>query len=111
MVETGNKNERLTSSVEACNRWRDHGWRDKVATWAGRLLVLAAFVSLAGVFFHRSVILRVVMDVLGWVNIPSEPSLFAACMALVLAGGIRRRFRPAHTVLAVVMGLSVAHHR
>ena len=107
MAETGNDNERLTSSVEFCNRWRDHVWRDKVAIWAGRLLIVAGLVSLAGVFFHRSVILRVIMDVLGWVDIPSEPSLFAACMALVLAGGIRRRFRPAHTVLAVVMGLSV----
>ena len=100
-------NKNRAGQAQARRRWRDEGWRDAVATWAGRLLVLAAVISFLGIVARRSAGLNVAMDVLGWFDIPSEPSLFVVCMALVLSGGVRRRFRAAHTALVIVMGLSV----
>lgn len=87
--------------------WRDAGWRDTVATSFSRLLVAAAVLSFVGLVVRHLPVVNIAMDVLGWVNIPSEPSLFVACFCLILSGGVRRRFRPVHTVLTVIMGLSV----
>ena len=101
-VKQGNK-----SGVRSRRGWRDEGWRDEVATWAGRLLLVAALVSLVAIPVRRNTFLNVVMDVLGWFDIPSEPSLFVVCMTLVLSGGVRRRFRAAHTALVFIMGLAV----
>lgn len=95
-----------TSPRGAVPHHRD--WRDLVARWTDRLLLLAALLSLVSLILPRSGAVDVLADLLGWANIPSEPSLLIVCVALILAGGIRRRFKPAHTVLATIMGLSVA---
>lgn len=87
--------------------WRDVTWREQVAKWTGRLLVFAAIVSFVSLILRRNGIVDVVADILGWLNIPAEPSVLMACFGLILAGGIRRRFRLAHTVLSVIMGLSI----
>lgn len=86
--------------------WRDAGWRDSVAIFYSRLLILAGVLSFLGIVVRHNAVLEIGMDVLGWVNVPSEPSLIVACLCFVLSGGLRRRFRPAHTVLSVLMVLS-----
>lgn len=104
---SGRAAESLPKASRSAMR-RDRGWRDEVAKWTGRLLVFASVLSLLSLFIPRSGVVDVLADLLGWVNIPSEPSLLIACFGLILAGGVRRRFRAAHTVMSVIMGLSVA---
>ena len=86
---------------------RDRGWRGHVAANTGRLLLFSALVSLVALVVHRGVTIAIVQDILGWVNIPSEPSLLMVAFTLIVAGGIRRRFRSAHTLMSIIMGLSV----
>ena len=86
------------------------GWQQVVGTWLGRLLVVGAIWSLLSIVMlprrSRGVAL-VGADVLGVLNIPSEPSLLIVALLLVLAGAVRRRLRAAHTVVLVLMALNV----
>lgn len=89
---------------------RQSDWRDQVATWLGRLLLISAVWSFLtiGLFGHgMRVIGEIGADLLGMANIPSEPSLLVVCTLLVLAGAIRRRLRAAHTVVLVLMAFNV----
>lgn len=79
------------------------GWRERVAVWLGRLLVVAALWSLISLLLGLEIIGLVVSDLFSLAGLPSEPSLFIAALTLVLAGAVRRRLRAAHTVVLVVM--------
>lgn len=99
--------QRPTSQASSRAAWREPGWRNTLATWTGRLLLVGALASLLSLLSRRNTGFNVIMDVLGWFNIPSEPSLFVACVALILSGGVRRRFRAAHTAVSFIMALAV----
>ncbi|RNI22970.1 bifunctional lysylphosphatidylglycerol synthetase/lysine--tRNA ligase LysX [Flexivirga caeni] len=83
-------------------------WREQVARWVGRFFMLAAIWSLLSVPLHNRIVVDIVDDALGLLNVPAEPSLFTVCLLFVLAGAVRRRLRFAHTVVMVLMLLSVA---
>ncbi|HEY2442657.1 MAG TPA: bifunctional lysylphosphatidylglycerol synthetase/lysine--tRNA ligase LysX [Streptosporangiaceae bacterium] len=83
------------------------GWREAVAVWCGRLLVVAAVWSLISIPLIRWAPAGVVADGFSAIDIPADPSLFVVCLTLALAGAIRRRFRAAHLVLVGVMALTV----
>ena len=82
-------------------------WREMVAGWVGRLLLISAFFSLAAVVLVDGLVIRAISDLLGLINMPVEPSLFLVCLAFALAGAARRRLRAAHTVVVLVMVLNV----
>ncbi|GGB46641.1 lysine--tRNA ligase [Flexivirga endophytica] len=82
-------------------------WREQVARWIGRTYLLAAIVSLLSVPLHGNIVVSIMDDALGLVNVPAEPSLFIVCLLFVLAGAVRRRLRFGHTVVLVLMVLSV----
>ncbi|RNI22085.1 bifunctional lysylphosphatidylglycerol synthetase/lysine--tRNA ligase LysX [Flexivirga caeni] len=82
-------------------------WREQVARWVGRLFFFAAVWSLIGVPLHGNIVVEMVDDLLGLVNVPAEPSLFIVCLLFVLSGAIRRRLRFAHGVVVILMVLSV----
>lgn len=86
----------------------DVPWREQVARWIGRLFLFAAAWSLLSVPLHNSIVVDILDDALGLVNIPAEPSLFTVCLLFVLAGAVRRRLRFAHAVVTLLMALSVA---
>ncbi|NHN56691.1 bifunctional lysylphosphatidylglycerol synthetase/lysine--tRNA ligase LysX [Calidifontibacter sp. DB0510] len=71
----------------------------------GNLLLIAAAWSLLSIVVHRPWVLAGA-DLLGMLGMPSEPSLFVFFLVLALAGAMRRRLRPAHTVLVVLMALN-----
>ncbi|MDQ2851023.1 MAG: bifunctional lysylphosphatidylglycerol synthetase/lysine--tRNA ligase LysX [Actinomycetota bacterium] len=82
-------------------------WREQVAHWLGRLLLISAFFSLLAIVFAGGLVVRVVSDALGLLNLPVEPSLFLVALLFALAGAARRRLRAAHTVVVIVMALNV----
>ncbi|GAB3577692.1 bifunctional lysylphosphatidylglycerol synthetase/lysine--tRNA ligase LysX [Calidifontibacter terrae] len=82
-------------------------WRETVAVWLGRLLVVAALWSIVTTFVRLKVFGLAVADALSLVGIPSEPSLFVAVITLALAGAVRRRLRAANTVVIGLMVLSI----
>ncbi|WP_431843862.1 bifunctional lysylphosphatidylglycerol synthetase/lysine--tRNA ligase LysX [Calidifontibacter indicus] len=82
------------------------GLPETVATWLGRLLLIAALWSFASLILPLRIVGLVVSDVLSLLGLPAEPSLFIAVLTLVLAGAVRRRLRAAHTVVVVFMALT-----
>ncbi|MGN6414107.1 bifunctional lysylphosphatidylglycerol synthetase/lysine--tRNA ligase LysX [Flexivirga sp.] len=82
-------------------------WRELVARWTGRAFMFGAVLSLLSVPLHDNIVVSIIDDVLGLVNVPAEPSLFIVCLLFVLAGAVRRRLRFGHTVVVVLMFLSV----
>ena len=74
-----------------------------VATWAGRVLTLAAVVSLVSIPFRHWSGTDVITDLMAVVNVPADPSIFVVCLVLALAGAIRRRLWLAHAALLLVM--------
>ncbi len=82
-------------------------WRESVAVWLGRLLLVAAAWSFLTALFRFKIFGLAVADALSLLGIPSEPSLFVAVLTLALAGAVRRRSRAAHTVVLVLMVLSI----
>lgn len=85
----------------------DVPWRESVARWIGRAYMFAAIVSLISVALHNNIVVSIIEDVLGLVNIPAEPSLFIVSLLFVLAGAVRRRLRFGHAVVVGLMFLSV----
>ncbi|MBD2758839.1 bifunctional lysylphosphatidylglycerol synthetase/lysine--tRNA ligase LysX [Yimella sp. cx-573] len=83
------------------------GWREHVAQWLGRLLVIAALWSFISLVLPLHWVGVIVADLLSLFGLPSEPSLFIAILTLVLAGAVRRRLRAGHTVVVVYMTLSL----
>lgn len=83
------------------------GWREEVARWVGRLLLVASVWSLITIPLRGSLIGRLGADLLGLLNIPAAPSFFVAGFLAILAGGVRRRLRAAHTWLVVLAALSL----
>ncbi|KNX39477.1 lysine--tRNA ligase [Luteipulveratus halotolerans] len=81
---------------------------ERIAQWLGRVLLLAALWSLISIPIKHRGIPAVVSDLFEMLNIPAEPSLFVVALLLAWSGAVRRRFRAAHLVTVVVMGLSVA---
>ena len=69
--------------------------------------MFAAIVSLISVALHDNIVVSIIEDILGLVNVPAEPSLFIVCLLFVLAGAVRRRLRFGHTVVVGLMFLSV----
>ncbi|GAA2053162.1 bifunctional lysylphosphatidylglycerol synthetase/lysine--tRNA ligase LysX [Williamsia deligens] len=88
------------------SRRREH-IAEQIALWSGRLLTLAAIVSLLSIPLRHLRVTDVVTDILGALNLPAEPSIFVVCLVFALAGAVRRRFKGAHTALMLVMALSV----
>lgn len=82
-------------------------WREHVARWLGRLFMFAAIFSLAWVVLPFHLAGLVVADALSLLGIPAEPSLFIAALTFVLAGGLRRRLRAAHTAVVVLMAITL----
>lgn len=82
------------------------GLPETVATWLGRLLLIAALWSFASLILPLRIVGLVVSDVLSLLGLPAEPSLFIAVLTLVLAGAVRRRLRAAHTVVVIFMALT-----
>ena len=82
-------------------------WREHVVRWVGRTFMFAAVVSLLSVALHGNIVVSIIEDALGLVNIPAEPSLFIVCLLFVLAGAVRRRLRFGHTIVVALMFLSV----
>ncbi|TWP36248.1 bifunctional lysylphosphatidylglycerol synthetase/lysine--tRNA ligase LysX [Leekyejoonella antrihumi] len=82
-------------------------WREQVAVWVGRLLLLGAVWSLISIPLRGFDGVEMVADLLGVLNVPSEPSLFVVCLMLVLTGAVRRRLRAAHTVVVVLIALNI----
>ena len=76
---------------------------DTIATWAARLLTLAAVISLVSIPFRHSPVVDIVTDLVGVFNVPADPSIFVVCLGLALAGAIRRRLRVAYMALVLVM--------
>ncbi len=87
----------------------DEPWREQVARWVGRLLLLSAFFSLFSIVVSGGLIGRFVSDLLGVINMPVEPSIFLVCLLFALAGAVRRHLRAGHTVLVLVMALNVIY--
>ncbi len=83
------------------------GWREPVAVWSGRLMMVAAVWSLFSIPLVRWVPADIVSDLFSALDIPADPSLFVVCLLLALAGAVRRRYRAAHLVLVGVMSLTV----
>lgn len=77
--------------------------REAMPTWLARLLILAAVVSLFGLWFQDTWIYFLCSVVLGMFVIPNDPSLFQAALLFVLAAPIGRRYRGAHTILLSLM--------
>ncbi|MDF0532054.1 bifunctional lysylphosphatidylglycerol synthetase/lysine--tRNA ligase LysX [Tsukamurella sp. 8F] len=77
------------------------------ATTLARLTLLAALVSLISALVHPEKSLTIAGDVINTIGIPTEPSLFLVALLAVLSGALRRRLRAAHTVMVVLMGLTV----
>lgn len=82
-------------------------WREQVARWVGRTYLLAAVISLLSIPLHGNIIVSIIDDVLGLVNVPAEPSLFIVCLLFVLSGAVRRRLRFGHALVVALMLLSV----
>ncbi len=95
------------SPRDAHQRSEPGGWRERVARWVGRLLLISAFFSLLAIVFADGLIVRAISDVLGLINMPVEPSIFLVCLLFALAGAARRRLRAAHTVVVILMALNV----
>ena len=97
--------ERLRPERQSHDR---NSWRETVAVWVGRLLLIAAVWSLITIPLRGSVVAEFGADLLGLFNIPGDPSFFMAGFLAVLAGGVRRRLRAAYIWLVVLSAISVA---
>ncbi|WP_265448121.1 bifunctional lysylphosphatidylglycerol synthetase/lysine--tRNA ligase LysX [Flexivirga meconopsidis] len=82
-------------------------WRERVARWIGRIYLFAAIWSLVSVLLRHNIVVEIVSDLLGMVNVPSEPSLFIVCLLFVLAGAVRRRLRAGFNLVVILMAISV----
>ena len=82
-------------------------WREQVARWVGRAFMFAAVWSLISVPLHGNIMVDVVDDTLGLLNVPAEPSLFTVSLLFVLAGAVRRRLRFGYWIVVLLMVLSV----
>ncbi|MGU3292458.1 bifunctional lysylphosphatidylglycerol synthetase/lysine--tRNA ligase LysX [Williamsia sp. M5A3_1d] len=80
---------------------------ERIAQWSGRLLTLAAIVSLLAIPFRHVRVFDWATDLVSAFNVPADPSLFVVLLVLALAGAVRRRFKAAHTALVAVMILAV----
>nr|WP_183323112.1 bifunctional lysylphosphatidylglycerol synthetase/lysine--tRNA ligase LysX [Flexivirga oryzae] len=91
----------------AARQRSDVPWREQVARWVGRAFMFAAVWSLISVPLHGNIVVDIVDDTLGLLNVPAEPSLFTVCLLFVLAGAVRRRLRFAYWIVVLLMALSV----
>ncbi|MCP2174718.1 lysyl-tRNA synthetase, class II [Williamsia maris] len=80
---------------------------ERIALWSGRLLTIAAVVSLIAIPFRHFRFVDALTDLVGAFNVPADPSIFVILLVLALAGAVRRRFKAAHTALLAVMVLAV----
>ncbi len=108
------KPKRANSSGDArpSSRRSPRGHRGQVvaewiARWSGRLLSIAAVVSLIAIPFRHFHFADALTDLVGVFNVPADPSIFVILLVLALAGAVRRRFSAAHTALLAVMVLTV----
>ncbi|MFX0537392.1 bifunctional lysylphosphatidylglycerol synthetase/lysine--tRNA ligase LysX [Ornithinimicrobium sp. Y1847] len=81
--------------------------RETTPQWFATVLVIFGLFSLLGILLQRWSAYDSLNFFLGLFVVPSGPSFFLAALLLVMAGAVRRRFRAAHTVLTVVMSVTL----
>ncbi|WP_083418852.1 bifunctional lysylphosphatidylglycerol synthetase/lysine--tRNA ligase LysX [Pseudofrankia sp. BMG5.36] len=85
------------------------GWRDAVASVAGRILLAAACWSLVSLALRRAHWARRVDDLFGLVNLPVSPSLFSTALLFIVAGAARRRMRAALWLLLAFQAVAAGY--